>query len=127
MGGRVTMIVIVLACDRGIREAGAYIQGRWWYVLHPLLCLSCQRDFFCGQSAGVSSSSFHVPAFGTLYQRLTLPKSTRYKAHLEVKQAQRDAEVADEVAKLNVKRSARRGALKEKPDTSTMDAPEPKS
>jgi hypothetical protein len=48
--------------------------------------------------------------FGTLNQSLILPESTCYKADLEVKQAQCDAEVPDDVVKLNVKRSARGGA-----------------
>ncbi|EIN12160.1 MFS general substrate transporter [Punctularia strigosozonata HHB-11173 SS5] len=63
-----------------------------------------------------------IPAFGTLYQRLTLPESTRYQ------RAQRDAEASDDdIAELK-KKNAEDVSVREKPapPSPSSNAPEHK-
>jgi hypothetical protein len=63
-----------------------------------------------------------IPAFGTLYQRLTLPESTRYKKDLAAKQAQLDAEAGDEIAKLKAAQRAEEIRMQKAEKTTKEDA-----
>ncbi|KAF8156352.1 phosphate transporter [Pholiota molesta] len=99
MGSLVT--IVVLLCYRGTMEKGhtSKVDGVWRIIIALSL----------------------IPAFGTLYQRLTLPESTRYKKDLAAKQAQLDAEAGDEIAKLKAAQRAEEIRM-QKEEKTTADA-----
>lgn len=113
--------VATLACYKGVLDKGESSKLDGGTYLTSL-----------GHSTRVCSSSLSVwrivvglsliPAFGTLYQRLTLPESTRYE------DSKRDAAAADEesIDSLKAKQAAEdSGSDKPKNETTTTTVPAP--
>ncbi|KXN83068.1 putative metabolite transporter C2H8.02 [Leucoagaricus sp. SymC.cos] len=88
--------IIVLACYKSVMEAGktSKVDGVWRIVV------------------GLSL----IPAFGTLYQRLTLPESTRYE---KTQQQQQDNPEAASLSKDNVSEEKREVDVDEIPEVLT--------
>jgi len=88
--------IIVLACYKSVMEAGktSKVDGVWRIVV------------------GLSL----IPAFGTLYQRLTLPESTRYEKTQRLRK-DLNPEVGDEIAELK-----RQQELKHEVDVKPTDS-----
>ncbi|KAF8960560.1 major facilitator superfamily domain-containing protein [Flammula alnicola] len=95
--------IIVLACYKGIMENGGHtskVDGVWRIVV------------------GISL----IPAFGTLYQRLTLPELTRYLKAQKMKHQDHANETADDIDRLKQAQRAEELRMQnEKPEDSSLD------
>ncbi|KAF8968635.1 phosphate transporter [Flammula alnicola] len=95
--------IIVLACYKGTMENGGHtskVDGVWRIVV------------------GISL----IPAFGTLYQRLTLPESTRYLKAQKMKHQDHANEAADDIDRLKQAQHAEELRMQnEKPEDSSLD------
>ncbi|KAF5361060.1 hypothetical protein D9756_004461 [Leucocoprinus leucothites] len=96
--------LIVLACYKHVMDAGktSKVDGIWRIVI------------------GLSL----IPAFGTLYQRLTLPESTRYE---NAQRQQLNPEAGDEVAELKRQQELAEGATSSDSHSGSLSKEEEKS
>ncbi|KAF8957885.1 phosphate transporter [Flammula alnicola] len=95
--------IIVLACYKGTMENGGHtskVNGVWRIVV------------------GISL----IPAFGTLYQHLTLPESTRYLKAQKMKHQVHANEAADDIDRLKQAQCAEELRMQnEKPEDASLD------